>query len=213
MNLHPGEMWLQERGPQGTKWKNSSGDVVLVGNTRPVHAWREAPQRVAHLPSSRRPSKGIVAIPRRAWEWFGFLHKSHVSDHAIGLLRRLEFSLPLTVRSCRCGRPLDAFGHHRLRTMAERRQEPEISRTCWASSQISSGGWLLKSEAGCLLLLSILSALLPALVPVVKGCSCVDARSRLGFCVGVPCCLAQQRRHFPGAPRFCRSRRRHSRFT
>ena len=67
-NLHPGETWLQERGPQGTKWMNSSGD----------------PQRLAHLPSTRRPSKGIVAIPRRAWEWFGFLHKCHVSDHAIG---------------------------------------------------------------------------------------------------------------------------------
>ena len=34
----------------------------------------EAPQRLAHLPSSRRPSKGIVAMPMRAWEWFGFLH-------------------------------------------------------------------------------------------------------------------------------------------
>ena len=36
------------------------------------------------------------------------------------------------------------------------------------------------------------SVVWPALVPVVKGCSCVDARSRLGVCVGAPYCLAQQ---------------------
>ncbi len=29
------------------------------------------------------------------------------------LLRRLQMPLPLTVRTCRCGRPLDAYGHHR----------------------------------------------------------------------------------------------------
>ena len=29
------------------------------------------------------------------------------------LLRRLQIPLPLTVRSCQCGRPLDAHGHHR----------------------------------------------------------------------------------------------------
>ena len=28
-------------------------------------------------------------------------------------LRRLQLPLPLTVRSCRCGRPLDIYGHHR----------------------------------------------------------------------------------------------------
>ena len=29
------------------------------------------------------------------------------------LLRRLHLPLPLTVRNCRCGRPLDSRGHHR----------------------------------------------------------------------------------------------------
>ena len=29
------------------------------------------------------------------------------------LLRRLQVPLPLTVRTCQCGRPLDAHGHHR----------------------------------------------------------------------------------------------------
>ena len=67
--------------------------------------------------------------------------------------------------------------------------------------------WLLKSEGG-LLRLSILSALLPALVPVVKGCSCVDLAFALGCLIVLhsnPYCG----RHFLGAPMFWRSRRRH----
>ena len=31
----------------------------------------------------------------------------------ITLLRRFQLPLPVTVRICRCGRPLDAHGHHR----------------------------------------------------------------------------------------------------
>ena len=42
----------------------------------------------------------------------------------------------------------------------------------------------MKSEAGGLPQHSISSALLPALVPGVKGGSCVVVRSRLGVCVG-----------------------------
>ena len=72
---------MQERGPQGTKWKNSSGMWCWMA----TRGWcMQAPQRLAHVPSSRKPSKGIVAIPRKAWEWFGSLHQSHVSDHLIG---------------------------------------------------------------------------------------------------------------------------------
>ena len=29
------------------------------------------------------------------------------------LLRRLQFPLPMTVRNCRCGLPVDLRGHHR----------------------------------------------------------------------------------------------------
>ena len=62
----PGETWLQEPGPQGTKWKNSSGDVV-AGWQHEANARVEKHQRDSH---SRRPSKGTVAIPRRAcWSW------------------------------------------------------------------------------------------------------------------------------------------------
>ena len=34
-------------------------------------------------------------------------------EFRVFLLRRLWLPLPLSVHSCRCGRPLDAFGHHR----------------------------------------------------------------------------------------------------
>ena len=40
---------------------------------------------------------------------------SRIGSHffRVLLLRRLRLPLPLSARQCRCGRPLDAFGHHR----------------------------------------------------------------------------------------------------
>ena len=40
---------------------------------------------------------------------------SRIDSHLfrVLLLRRLRLPLPLSARQCRCGRPLDAFGHHR----------------------------------------------------------------------------------------------------
>ena len=42
-------------------------------------------------------------------------HLTRIESHLfrVVLLRRLRQRLPLSARSCRCGRPLDAFGHHR----------------------------------------------------------------------------------------------------
>ena len=39
---------------------------------------------------------------------------SRIDSHLLRvlLLRRLRLPLPLSARQCRCGRPLDAFGHH-----------------------------------------------------------------------------------------------------
>ena len=34
-------------------------------------------------------------------------------NHSVSLCRRLHLPLPLTLRTCRCGRLLDKFGHHR----------------------------------------------------------------------------------------------------
>ena len=49
------------------------------------------------------------------------------------LLRRLRLPLPLTVRSCRCGRPLDALGHHRA--------------ACATAGVLGRRGWALESAA------------------------------------------------------------------
>ena len=49
------------------------------------------------------------------------------------LLRRLRLPLPLSVRSCRCGRPLDALGHHRA--------------ACATAGVLGRRGWALESVA------------------------------------------------------------------
>ena len=118
MNLHPGETWLRERGPQGMKWKNSSGNVVLVGNTRPVHAWRDT--RDSHIfPRLADPTKALL----RSQGGPG----SHVSDHAIGFsplpppLVASPSTLPPFDRAflpvwppTRCSRPSPALSAHGL---------------------------------------------------------------------------------------------------
>ena len=49
------------------------------------------------------------------------------------LLRRLQLPLSLSVRSCRCGRPLDALGHHRA--------------ACATAGVLGRRGWALESVA------------------------------------------------------------------
>ena len=85
------------------------------------------------------------------------------------LLHRLQMPLPLTVRTCRCGRPLDAYGHHRaacarvgamqLRTWQrasvakqEVASQPTHSCATWTSNchkEVVAGDWKL-SLTGCL---------------------------------------------------------------
>ena len=81
-----------------------------------------------------RGSGEVVSIPASGPGWVGFEERcSHKCCRSLGkqgrhlahdppassccgrvlLQRRLALPLPLTLRSCRCGRPLDAFGHHR----------------------------------------------------------------------------------------------------
>ena len=61
--------------------------MVLDGNTRPVHAWRGMTETHTSSLDSADPTESLVAIPKRPREWLGFLHTSHVSDHAIGFPR------------------------------------------------------------------------------------------------------------------------------
>ena len=53
-------------------------------------------------------------------------------DRAL-LLRRLRLPLPLSVRSCRCGRPLDALSHHRA--------------ACATAGVLGRRSWALESAA------------------------------------------------------------------
>ena len=68
--------------------------------------------------------------------------------------------------------------------MTERRKERKYPKLVWRRAR-SRLVVLVVSAA-------FPSALLPTLVSRSEGGSCVDVRSRLGVCVGVPCCLAQQ---------------------
>ena len=63
-----------------------------------------------HLPPLDRSRKSFVAVARRPENRFGFLDMLHVHNRIL-LLHHLQFPLPLTVRSCQCGRPLDVSGH------------------------------------------------------------------------------------------------------
>ena len=77
------------------------------------------------------------------------------------LLRRLQMPLPLTVRTCRCGRPLDAYGHHRAQwrtwqpaSVVKREVESQPTHSCeiWTSichKEVVAGDWKL-SSTGCL---------------------------------------------------------------
>ena len=68
------------------------------------------------LQASSRTGAGIGEVPSRFWSREGVDSCSNESgDHLfrVILLRRLRQALPLSVRNCRCGLPLDFSGHHR----------------------------------------------------------------------------------------------------
>ena len=71
------------------------------------------------------------------------------------LLRRLRVPLPLTARACRCGLPLDAFGHHRsacaVSAVLGRRGFAECCRPHLPRSGCTSDGERLRqrSRLGC----------------------------------------------------------------
>ena len=61
------------------------------------------------LRSQSGPAAGVAfsALPSSP------LTRFHPALFRVLLQRRLALPLPLTLRNCRCGRPLDAFGRHR----------------------------------------------------------------------------------------------------
>ena len=71
----------------------------------------------AGLALSTCPTSGLTKIPPQLFR--------------VVLLRRLGLPLPLTARSCRCGRPLDSCGHHRA--------------ACARAGVLAGRGWALES--------------------------------------------------------------------
>ena len=73
------------------------------------------------VPKTLRGRQSSGSIASRSRQWVAPVHVSNMPHHVTGfsplfrvlLLRRLQLRLPLTVRTCRCGRSLDALGHHR----------------------------------------------------------------------------------------------------
>ena len=93
---------------------------VRVGNMKPALGWSNSSDRScsegfsaqvqALIRSQGGPEGGaaLTAVPTCSEKTI----PSHFLFRVV-LLRRLRQSLPLSEHSCRCGRLLDAFGHHR----------------------------------------------------------------------------------------------------
>ena len=79
-------------------------------NTTETMFWpRLSPDRRALVRSQSGPLASVpfTALPVHR------VSKMDSEPYRVLLLRRLRLPLPFTVRTCRCGRPLDVFGHHR----------------------------------------------------------------------------------------------------
>ena len=79
------------------------------------HGWQhEAASRWAdHEKALMRSQSGPFAGVALSVAPINFLTRIDPSLFRVLLLRRLRLPLPLSLRSCRCGRPLDPCGHHR----------------------------------------------------------------------------------------------------
>ena len=92
------------------------------------HGWQhEAASRVERhhrdrvfMPTLADPEKALLRSQSCPYSGvalsvapINFLTRIDASLFRVLLLRRLRFPLPLSLRFCRCGRPLDSFGHHR----------------------------------------------------------------------------------------------------
>ena len=73
-------------------------------------------------------SAALTAIPSRK--------ESRLEPQSFRLLflRRLRLPLPLSARSCRCGRPLDVLGHHR----AARGTSGVLGRRGWVLENVAA---------------------------------------------------------------------------
>ena len=116
LNHQSGEHWPTACDPHRENLRRTSrGPSAKVGSTR-LQYFRErrvmttmsASERVL-IRSQSGPGAGVSlsATPSNS--------HNRIESHLFRVLlqRRLRLRLPLSSRFCRCGRPFDAFGHHR----------------------------------------------------------------------------------------------------
>ena len=104
--------FLESLDGRRTKLTSLSGVAGLDGSTSlPPGGWRGTSGR-PHLSPPDGPSK-ILVVAGRFRKPTCRITRMGAQHFRILLLRRFQLPLPLTVRSCRCGHPLDIFGHHR----------------------------------------------------------------------------------------------------
>ena len=105
----PREPEFHETGGPRVGWQHEAASCVerqfRTTSVPPLHS----PSRRAMLRSRSGPAAGVAfsALPSSP------LTRFQPALFRVLLRRRLALPLPLILRSCRCGRPLDAFGHHR----------------------------------------------------------------------------------------------------
>ena len=111
-----GRIWPTEPAHHRQNPKTWSLGVVVDGNMWQPRRWSFNTGRSCSLTSHRaqvrsqaRPGAGMAlsAVPTH--------HLTRIPLHLfrVMLLRRLRFPLPLSLHTCRCGRQIDKFGHHR----------------------------------------------------------------------------------------------------
>ena len=83
------------------------------GSTKRHRRGRLMPRLAAQEQALLRSQSGPLAGVAFSTTPSSYLKRIESHLFCVLLLRRLRLPLPLSARQCRCGRPLDVFGHHR----------------------------------------------------------------------------------------------------
>ena len=118
--IHPvGMIWPTEPAHPRQNQKKSSFGVDEDGSMRQHQSWRSNTGRSVYAHEAEPKSTGEVAGRPRSWHGFvccsnEFPHIEYLPTCSVSCcMRRLQFPLPLSLHTCRCGRQIDKFGHHR----------------------------------------------------------------------------------------------------
>ena len=100
-------------------------EVEEVDPAQPKHGWQRkalADDQAAWLRSQARPMASAA-----------FISILSMKETRLLFLLRLELTVALPARSCRCGRPLDVLGHHQA--------------ACANAGVLGRRGWVLENVA------------------------------------------------------------------